>query len=147
MVTHLARIVVGYVAAFVIATVLLNAWTQATLEIFSYAFSADTPGWSERWQWFAMSSLVILVLTIIPASLLIFISERRGEASRKQCAWAGCAMGAWPLVLTGGLLPMYIAAPGIGYLSGLVYWKIAGRHVRSGNNLGEKERLAADARK
>jgi len=41
---------------------------------------------------------------------------------------------------------MYIAAPGIGYLSGLIYWKIAGRHTGSRNVFGAKERLAADAR-
>jgi hypothetical protein len=128
-----SRAMKGWLAGCGAATAVIS-----TFFVLVIASSGIWPGFAGSSLALLFSALLIFVITClltgIPAALLIWLSERSGIRSILFFGCAGAVTGAlgdgvlaaafgrWPSSL------MWLFA-GAGYVSGMVYWRIAGRHA------------------
>jgi hypothetical protein len=130
-----SRAIKGWLAGCAAATVVIGAFTLVRLAI---ASSGDLPRFVGGSLAFLFPTLLIFVVTClltgIPAALVIWLSEKFRIRSILFFGCAGAITGAlgqsvlvgaltrWPSISTW----LFAAA---GFVAGMAYWRIAGRHA------------------
>lgn len=117
----LSNKILGYLASLIVAASLL------TLVFFQVVSEYSTPNHGPReilYVW-AVMAFWSLVITLLPAAVLIYFAERRGWRAFLPYLIVGAALGS----ITGLWFEFQIMAEcaAIGAVAGLTYWGIAGR--------------------
>jgi hypothetical protein len=118
---NMIRIITGYLASLVIATSLL---TRVAYQILN-AFSPQHDGPLDVLYVWAVLGFWTLVITLIPAALLIYFGERHSWRNPLLYVGSGAVLGVPVGLVFNAPITLEIAA--IGAIAGLTYWAIAGR--------------------